>query len=679
MSVLEQTERLPEIQHSWDARERGVTPRVVALCLVLAVLLGYLVPVIDYKLFNTFLGATHLPPGAIGVLLLLVLVVNPLLRVAFERWSFSRNELLTVYISCLFSTVVPGHGAENFVIPNLLASFYLATPENGWMEQLRHVPSWMTPALNAHGQYNATVVQGWYQGLNGQENIPWGAWMLPLCFWGVFVFTSYVMLGCLSVMLRAQWSDREVLSFPLLRLPLAITEGGDASIGGFFRNRVMWLGFGLVVFVQLVRGLNLYFPDVPPIPLELDVSGMLSESPWNQIGGLHVQCFPVVVGVAYLLTTEVSFSLWFFFLFLKLQYVGAYLLGYMPAALPDATGAVPGKAFTGMQMIGAYLAYVGFIAWSGRSHFGHILRRALGRTPARAGEAQEALPYPAAFWGFCGGFLALVAMSMLAGVRWDLAVVLWGSYIVFAIGLTRIAAESGMLFLLHDSAPLGVAGKLMGNSAPHWLSLQNGLAPASFFQAGLVVHMRGFSMPSFLHSFKLASDRGISARPLLALIFSVLAISLGMSFWMVVRLGYENGGLTLGHRWYTQIGSLWPINFMQSVSRPPQDSLFVTWGAVGVGIAVTALMVVARGRFPWFPLHPVGYLMCVTFPAYMFWFSIGLAWLCKVLVTRFGGHEAYRKTVPFFLGVALGDITMMLFWLAVDGWFGRVGHQLMPG
>jgi hypothetical protein len=332
-----------------------------------------------------------------------------------------------------------------------------------------------------------------------------------------------------------------------------------------------------------------------------------------------------------------------------------------------------------MQMIGAYLAYVGFIAWSGRGHFGHILRRALGRTPARAGEEQEALPYPSAFWGFCGGFIALVAMSMLAGVRWDLAVVLWGSYVVFAIGLTRIAAESGMLFLLHDSAPLGVAGKLLGDGASNWLSLQNGLAPASFFQAGLVVHMRGFSMPSFLHSFKMASDRGISARPLLALIFTGLAISLGMSFWMAVRLGYENGGLTLGHRWYTQVGSLWPINFMQSVSRPSQDSLFVTWGAMGVGIVVTALMVMARGRFPWFPLHPVGYLMCVTFPAYMFWFSIMLAWMCKVLVTRFGGHEAYRKTVPFFLGVALGDITMMLFWLAVDGWFGRVGHQLMPG
>lgn len=77
--------------------------RVVVLCLLLAAMFGYLLPVIDYKLYNTFLGATHLPPGAIGVLLLLVLVVNPLLRLISKKWAFSREKSLTVYISCLFS------------------------------------------------------------------------------------------------------------------------------------------------------------------------------------------------------------------------------------------------------------------------------------------------------------------------------------------------------------------------------------------------------------------------------------------------------------------------------------------------------------------------------------------------------------------------------------------------
>ena len=45
---------------------RGVTPRVVFFSLLLALFFGYIDPVIDAKLANTFLGAQHLPPGAVG-------------------------------------------------------------------------------------------------------------------------------------------------------------------------------------------------------------------------------------------------------------------------------------------------------------------------------------------------------------------------------------------------------------------------------------------------------------------------------------------------------------------------------------------------------------------------------------------------------------------------------------
>ena len=59
--------------------------------------------------------------------------------------------------------------------------------------------------------------------------IPWGAWLVPLLAWGSLIFASYIILGCLSVMLRAQWAEREALAFPLLRLPLEMTEDVDRS------------------------------------------------------------------------------------------------------------------------------------------------------------------------------------------------------------------------------------------------------------------------------------------------------------------------------------------------------------------------------------------------------------------------------------------------------------------
>ena len=72
-------------------------------------------------------------------------------------------------------------------------------------------------------------------------------------------------------------------------------------------------------------------------------------------------------------------------------------------------------------------------------------------------------------------------------------------------------------------------------------------------------------------------------------------------------------------------------------------------------------------------------MLCLTHPMFTFWFSIFLGWLCKTLVMRFGGSPSYRQLVPGFLGLALGDVAMMLFWIIIDGWQGRVGHNLLPG
>jgi hypothetical protein len=663
---------------------RGVTPRVVIFSLVLAVILGYALPVIDYKLQNTFLGGAHLPPGAVGVLLVLVLVINPLLRLVSKRWGLSRNEALTVYISCLFSSLVPGHGSENFIVPNLLAPFYFATRENEWLNFLQpYLKPWFTPTLTANGELNSIVYNGWYNGLRSGEVIPWGAWMVPLAFWIGFVLTSYVMLGCLSIMLRAQWAENEALAFPLLRLPLTMTEDLDrpdrfATIGRFFRNPMMWCGFAIAVFVQGLRGLNMYYPDVPTFPLELNMGPMFSEAPWNQIGWVPVNVYPMVVGVTYLLTSEISFSLWFFYWFFKLQYIAAYYLGFPPSSLPGGTG-LPDKLFTGYQQFGCYLAYVAIVLWTARGHLRYVVQRAFGRVPAKAAEAQEVLSYPAAFWGFVLSFAIMVGATCASGVRFDIALALWLSYLVLAIGLTRVAVEGGMLALQHHTSPLEAISKLLHTGASPWLTLQNGVAPAAFFQAGMVNHMRGFIMPSFVHSFKLAHDRKIAAKPLGLLITATVLISVGMSWWTVVRLGYDNSGLTMGHRWWSQDGPKMPAWFIGGVTNPSDaGSAPLRWFWLAFGGIFTYGMMLARSRFTFFPLHPIGYLMGLSYSGATFWTSIFIGWLAKVLITRFSGTDTYRKVIPLFLGLALGDVAMILVWLIVDGWQGRTMHILLP-
>jgi len=382
-----------------------ITLRVILLCLALAAFFGYVVPIVDVKMSNTFVGAQHLPPGAVGVLLVLLLILNPLLRLLGRRFAFSRNEILTIYISCLFSTMVPGHGGEAFFISQVLGPFYYATRENGWLDIWQtHLPSWMSPVTSVGGTADLNIARNWYDSLRPGEQIPWDAWVVPLLAWSSVIFAMYLALACLSVMLRAQWGEHEALAFPLLRLPLQMTEDVDhpeqhGIFGRFFRNPMMWCGFALAVSIQMMNGLHRYFPEVPLVPLTLDTGPLFSEPPWNQIGWTPIYVWPMVVGITYLLTSEVSFSLWFFYWFVKLQFIFAYSIGFMPNTLPQALMA-EGRTFVHFQRIGAFIGYVAIVLWVGRAHFGHIARRARRTRLCRIQSLSGDFCYPLfLFWG----------------------------------------------------------------------------------------------------------------------------------------------------------------------------------------------------------------------------------------------------------------------------------------
>lgn len=664
-----------------DAPPRAVTPRVVILSLLLAALFGYCIPIVDYKFSNTFLGAMHMPAAAIATLMALLLVVNPLLKLLSARFVLGRDEVLTVYITCLFSSLVPGRGGENFFIPNVLSSFYYANSSNKWFESLApYIKPWMTPALTPSHGYNAAVTEGFYNQLQPGQSLPWGAWLVPLGAWTAIILAIYWMHACLGVMLRAQWARREALAFPLLKLPLEMTEDMDAAPGkgnGFFRNPLMWVGFGIAVFVEMLNGLNRYYPDVPGVPLSLSPSQFFTEAPWNQLGSVYIVVFPAIVGISYLLTSEVSFSLWFFHVFSKLQLVIAYTAGFSPAGMEQPFWTRGwAKGFVGYQQVGAILAYVAILLWTGREHWRHIARRALGREAATPGERHEALSYPVAFWGFVTALGFIIAWTVAAGVKIHVALVLWASYVAISLALTRLVAEGGLLFVQTGWLPIGPMGYLLGAGPGKFVDVASA-APASMISSSIMLDMRGFLLPSFVQGFKLAYDRRIAAKPLLALIGSCVLVSLALSLWVILRLGYNVGGLTLQNWWVTANSSQAAVHAL-GLSKALDTNFAANWGWTAVGGLMTWGMMLARARFAWFPLHPIGLLMCVPFAMHSMWLSIFLGWLSKVTITRFGGTSSYRSAMPLFLGLALGGVFMIAFWVGIDAWQGRTGHALLP-
>jgi hypothetical protein len=44
------------------------------------------------------------------------------------------------------------------------------------------------------------------------------------------------------------------------------------------------------------------------------------------------------------------------------------------------------------------------------------------------------------------------------------------------------------------------------------------------------------------------------------------------------------------------------------------------------------------------------------------WFPVLLGWAAKLVITRYGGATAYRRALPFFVGLVMGEFTTGSLW-----------------
>ncbi|MBC7327283.1 hypothetical protein H5T87_04115, partial [bacterium] len=93
----------------------------------------------------------------------------------------------------------------------------------------------------------------------------------------------------------------------------------------------------------------------------------------------------------------------------------------------------------------------------------------------------------------------------------------------------------------------------------------------------------------------------------------------------------------------------------------------------------TLFLGLMRYRFTWWPFHPLGYAAANTVTMNFLWFSFFLGWLCKVTAVKVGGLRAYRKALPFFLGLIMGEVIGNGFWAIVQAIFGFHGFAYNPG
>ena len=210
----------------------------------------------------------------------------------------------------------------------------------------------------------ADVVEAYYQGHSSfftPRN--WGGWIGPICIWTLFILTLMTAMYCVSVLLRRQWVEYERLTFPIVLIPLAVTlNGGDVQL---WRSRLFWLGAALPAVVESVNVVHFTMaPAFPYFPIKVDearnITNTIPSLPWNAIGNLFVTFFPLVIGLTFLISREISFSCWFFYLLTKIERLVAAAQG-LPTTRNEALLSIP--PYTAEQGLGAFLGLAVTSLW----------------------------------------------------------------------------------------------------------------------------------------------------------------------------------------------------------------------------------------------------------------------------------------------------------------------------
>ncbi len=652
-------------------KKEGITRRAFIIGILLIPLMCYWNEYTEVVAEATDLAAMSLIIAVVFALFVLTMINLGLKRFA-PKWAFSQAELMYIYIMQTVSIGISGIGMGQFLVTFTGNLFYYSTPENKWQETfLPHVPKYLLP--------DPAVTKGFYSGQSTFWTIEHiRGWLSPILVWSAYITVLLWVMLCITVLLRRQWADRERLSFPITQLPLEITrEGGNPAI---FGSKQMWIGFMIPVVLECMASLNYLYPSVPFFPIKpgdprLNLTPMFANAPpWNGAGTVQLSFYPLVIGLTYFLPLDVAFSLWFFYLFTKVQTVAVTAMGYRDPGAPISMSRMP---YIGEQSAGAFVGLAIIVLYGMRKQLLDAVKFAFSaarRSQSDLDDSNEPMRYRTAIVGGLFGFLALTLFSMAIGMAWWVPVVYFTLFYLYVIAFTRIRAEAGL--------PWGFGP----NMNVHELMRAPAGSGAFNPQSQIGLHMllwhdldyRTTMMPNHLEAHVIGTQTRMNLRHVVVVIV-VATIVASFSTWAALLTAYyQNGAATAKvNNWRTDMGSVPWRTLKDVLDNPTKPDAFRMQG-VGVGFLVTAFLVSMRQRFTWWPFHPIGYAVAGTFTMEWLWCATLVGWLVKLLIVRYGGMKSYRRFIPFFIGLILGDYITGCAWAIYGSILGIKTYRAFP-
>ena len=569
------------------------------------------------------------------------LVLWALNRIVYRlspRAALTQAEMLLIYTMLGIGSALAGHDTISVLMQMLGHPYQFASAANGWMNRFgEYLPKRILVS-------NLDVLRGYYGGastLYTKATIE--AWLGPVLIWSGFVLALMFVFMCVNVLVRAQWMDREKLSFPIVHLPLEMSDPENK----LFRNKLMWAGFAIAGGIDLINGLHFYYPNIPEIVVRhIDLAPYFTTKPWNAMGWTPYAFYPFAIGLGFLLPVDLLFACWFFYIFWKMQLVMSSMMAW---------DTVPEFPFVREQCFGGYMAILVFLLYAGRHNLKQVWLRIVGQ-PSEAEDADEAMSYRFSAVGALVGTIALCGFFVWIGLSPLLAAIGMLIYLALSTAVTRMRAELGPpVHDLHFSGPDHLITRAMGTHAISARSL-TGLTFFYWFNRAY----RSHPMPVLMEGLKMAqASRAVHRRFMWGMMAATL-VGTFAAFWAFLHAAYTygtaakfNSGIWFGFEAYNRLNS-W-------IAAPTDPNWTAIWAGI-IGFLFCTGLNILRTQAMWSPFHPIGYAISGSWSMNLVWAPLLIAWILKLTILHFGGLRAYRRAIPLFLGLILGECVIGSFW-----------------
>jgi hypothetical protein len=642
---------------------QGITIRAIVLGTFISIIVNLLPAYSAYIVHSSRMVFGHLPMATMVVFTLVAWPINLLFKVLNPKWVLNRGEMVVVFCMGWISAAIPAANFMGLLIGAIAAPFYYATAENRWSEYLlEYLPRWAIPT-NDRGQ-----MTWFFEGKPPGTPIPWDVWFGPLLWWGSFLVALALVSVAIVAILRKQWVERERLPFPLAEGPLAMTEEGRGS-GDYvlFHNRLFWIGVAIPFFIICWNIAGYFWHLLPSIDL---FTQFHTVSLGRGFPSIQMKLNFFILGFAFFTNLDILFSLWFFYLIGVIQTGVFDRFGYTIGA-SDIWGSNGGAAM-GWQAEGAFIAFTLTGLWMGREHLKQVWRKGLYNDPD-IDDSNELMSYRNALIAGAVGILFMFFWLWRSGMSPVVAGVFLMALLLMTIGVSRIVAESGLMYARMPITPQSFTFYTIGISnmeSPSAAAL--GLSYSTFGLGNT------FGATTLAHIARLGAELHLKTRSLFAVTIFALVLSLVVSAVFTLYLGYAHGAYNFNVYTFNSGNRVVFDNVVQKL-QTPFDTSFDRLMFLGIGASVASLCSFLRYRFLWWPLSPIGLTVFTTGVIQRQVSMIFLAWLIKFVLLKIGGITLYRRAHPLFWGLLLGYVVGIGLIFVVDTFFfmgqGHLVHQ----